>query len=49
MDTCKSLTATALVAALSIPIITHSALVDRLALTVSESVYQASANSKRDD
>jgi len=48
MDTCKFLTATALVAALTIPIITHAALVGRLAATEGGTDYQAYYDTEAD-
>jgi len=48
MDKCKFLTATALVAALSIPTITHGALVGRLAVTEGGTDYQAYYDTEAD-
>jgi len=48
MDTCKLLTATALVAALSIPTITHASLVGRLAATEGGTDYQAYYDTEAD-
>jgi len=48
MDTCKLLTATVLVAALSIPILTQAALVGRLAATEGGTDYQAYYDTEAD-